>query len=269
MSKIRLAFALVWLTLGGNGLTTIAQDQFTIDRSTIESWVFQRAGDAGSGKRAFEAEINLRMNRLERYTTLSDEQRQQIKLAAQGDIKRFYDQVEEVICKVEKMKLNQGNFNEAYMLTVPLQNLLNEGIFGPTSLFAKVSRSTMSDEQRSQFETAESKRARYRSQAMLRTTVRSIALQIPLTAKQQQQLFDLASTRFEDTSTSPDQLGLAAALHVMNQPEQSLAEFLDAKQLQAFAKLKEQIAIMQEDMGGGMGIMVDPEIIIMEAEIIR
>lgn len=235
----------------------VAQDEFVIDRSTLESWIFQQAGDAGSGKRAMEAEINLRINRLEQYAKLSDIQRQQLKLAAQGDVKRFYDQVEEVICKVEKMKLNQGNFNEAYQLTIPLQTTLRNGIFGPSSLFHKVSRSVISGEQRERYEAAEQNRIKLRGDAFLKATIRKIGQEIPLTAKQHQQLFELASPGFKEPGVEYHYKELYASIYLVNLPEDSLAQILDAEQLRELKKRKEQMDPMMRfliDQG-----LIEPE----------
>lgn len=226
-------------------LTTVAQDEFRIDRSTLESWIFQQAGDAGSGKRAMEAEINLRINRIEQYAELSDTQRRQLRLAAQGDVKRFYDQVEEVICKVEKMKLNQGNFNEAYQLTIPLQSTLRNGIFGPSSLFTKVSRSVISGEQRDRYEAAERNRLRLRGDAFLRAMIRKFGQEIPLTAKQHQQLFELASPGFAEPIVDYHYKELYTSIYVVNLPEDSLAMILDAEQLQELRKRREQMEPMR------------------------
>jgi hypothetical protein len=87
------------------------------------------------------------LDELEQVSRLSEAQRQQLTLAARGDIKRFFDQVEKVRKKFPAARDDQNLVNQLWQEARPLQEQYVRGLFDDQSLFSKTLHKTLTAEQ--------------------------------------------------------------------------------------------------------------------------
>ncbi|MCC9656955.1 hypothetical protein [Rhodopirellula halodulae] len=174
--------------------------QVQIDLRQFDSWMFQSHGrDETQCRKSLLEKIELEFVRIEQSAPLSEEQKEALRLAGRGDVKRFFDRVNEARREFMQMdgKNQQAFVNEAYMLAQPLQQELSEGLFGNDSLLHKVKKGVMTREQTKEMnaqiklEAIEAWKVRVRLFAA--TTGRGLAL----TAKQQERFSDLVIAQIE------------------------------------------------------------------------
>ena len=78
------------------------------------------------------------MEDLERTCGLTPVQKKKLMLAGRGDIKRFFDHVEEIRKKFEKTRNDQNQFgNDLAGHPDPPSPTFQAGVFGDESIFAK------------------------------------------------------------------------------------------------------------------------------------
>ena len=62
----------------------------------VDQWVFNRWGGAAATRDRLEADLALRIDDLDRACAVTAVQMKKLKLAGMGDIKRYYDRVDEL-----------------------------------------------------------------------------------------------------------------------------------------------------------------------------
>ncbi|WP_236618367.1 hypothetical protein [Rhodopirellula europaea] len=166
-----------------------AQNQISL--AQFDSWIFQTAGrDEEQCRRGLQNKIELQFVRIEQSTPLTESQKDCLRLAGQGDIKRFFDRVNQAREKFLRMehKDNNANINEAYQLASPLQQELSQGIFGDGSLMEKATRYVMTDDQTQQILERELEQSRVMMELQGKVFLSTIGRGMALTAKQQREL---------------------------------------------------------------------------------
>jgi hypothetical protein len=100
-------------------------------------------------RRLYEVMVK-RMNALDRICGLSTDQKQKLRLAALGDIKRLFDRLDDQRRKFQAARSHR-DYNDVVRATSTevgvLRALLKSGPFGDQSLFAKVRKAVLSPEQ--------------------------------------------------------------------------------------------------------------------------
>jgi hypothetical protein len=130
----------------------------------VDQWVFGRFGGSGGARTRLDSSLALRLEDLSRTCGITDTQKKKLKLAGRGDIKRFFDRVEEVKRKFQT--LNDPNAN-IWQEIQPLQVEVNAGLFGDDSLYTKTIRNTLTEDQTARYESL----LRQRRTARFRATV--------------------------------------------------------------------------------------------------
>ncbi|MFG0266363.1 MAG: hypothetical protein ACF8AM_14625 [Rhodopirellula sp. JB055] len=240
--------AILFGTLGAvTPARCLAQNQ--IDLNQFDSWIFQRHGrDEARCRSTLKKEIELQFVRIEQSTPLTERQKDALRLAGQGDIKRFFDRVNdarETFLKMESKDDNQ-NINEAYQLASPLQQELTRGLFGEGSLMQKVTRYVMTEEQATELEERQLKQFRAQVEAQSKVFLATVGRGMALTAKQQRRLqehFRNKAQQIQKVLSKDQQPGLQQYVFYIWISELSDEEdisFLDEEQLQVIEKLAER-----------------------------
>lgn len=157
----------------------------------FDQWVFQNQGNAQAGRKRIETMLALQSDEADRVCALSDLQKKKLQLAGRGDIKRFFDRVEEVRKKFQLVKNDQNKFQEIWQEIQPLQTSLSAGLFGDESIFRKTLRKTLTDEQSAQYDKIEQERRTYRYRAKIEFSVAMLDNGLPLNDEQRQRLVAL------------------------------------------------------------------------------
>ncbi|WP_047817420.1 hypothetical protein [Rhodopirellula islandica] len=245
---IGLFAAILLGSLGGMAPTRcVAQNQ--IDLAQFDSWIFQRHGrDEARCRSNLKKEIELQFVRLEQSTPLTERQKDALRLAGQGDIKRFFDRVNDAREKflLMEQKNDNQNINEAYQLASPLQQELSTGIFSNGSLIQKVTRYVMTEDQATELEEIEIKQYRAMLEASSKVFLATLGRGAALTAKQQRQLHELFQKRIQQIQELPSGNNQAVLQHYIlitwlgEITEKEADHILDPEQIQIVEKLAER-----------------------------
>lgn len=157
-----------------------AQGEFNIDESNFDQWVFQGNGNAANGKARLLTRLNLQLAEIDRLCGLTTEQKEKLQLAARGDTKRFFDEVEVVRQKFLAVRNDQNAFGQIWQDIQPLQRRVSIGLHGETSLFHKALRRTLNDEQMDRYQQLLDERRKYRYRASIEVALTSIEQSVPL-----------------------------------------------------------------------------------------
>jgi hypothetical protein len=171
--------------------TPVANTGFMIDESNFDQWIFQGSGTAAAGRARINSHLKLKLDELNRTCDLSELQRKKLALAAQGDMKRFFDQVEALRKKFLAVRNDQNAFNELWQEIHPLQQKQQAGLFNETSMFEKTLRSTLNAEQQQRYQKVTDERRRFRYRASIQTSLVSLSDTVALKDDQHKALAKL------------------------------------------------------------------------------
>jgi hypothetical protein len=108
-----------------------------VNRENFDGWLFEDAGDEAARFRHLEKLLRRRVDAAAREHKLTPPQRAKLQLAGRGDIKRFFDQVEDRRREFETERRVYQNGMAALRRLEPLVQAFRDGPFGDGSLFVK------------------------------------------------------------------------------------------------------------------------------------
>lgn len=153
----------------------------------VERQVFPR-GAAGARER-FDRFLQVYLHELDEACQLSDDQESQLKLAAAGDMDRFFTSLAELRRKAESVKQQDHNvWNKLWQDIHPLRQKVTAGLFDGQSLFHKSISNVLTDEQTKQYEELAEDAQEYDRKAWSVAAVAIISQSIPMRREQQQKL---------------------------------------------------------------------------------
>ena len=238
-------------------MPAVANDS-AITQEQFDSWIFENFDNPEKPLPTLEAQCNLELSRISRTTNLRDDQKEQLRLAGQGDINRFFRRVE--MARQQCRAINErhaasdgsrqqneepfGNanepFEEAYSLALPLQRELRKGLFGSKSLMQKVATNLLDEQQAETLKEDSSRIARLRAERAVRVFVAKLGWHMPLTTVQRTNLTDLL---FQNIKSMPD-AGPFAYYIVMYRfgkiPREQYEAFFDKAQMTTISNMLKQ-----------------------------
>jgi hypothetical protein len=184
----------------------VPQPVFIMNGAQFDQQIF--GGNGGNGNAAvartkLDSLLTLQVEEIERNCEVSAAQKKKLLLAGRGDIKRFFDRVEEVRQQFDKIKNNQNQFPMIWQEMQPLQSTFNAGLFGEESIFAKALKSTLSPEQAARYEKAVRDRQHYRYWARVDLALELLNNSVGFSSEQRQRLVKL----LEEETRPPRKLG--------------------------------------------------------------
>ncbi len=222
----------------------VAKMQLAQVDQQVDGWVFNRFGGAAPARTKLDSALLLRIDDLDRVCGVSESQKQKLRLAGQGDIKRFFDRVADIKRKLAggQTDPNQNIWQEIQ----PLQIELNTGLFGDESLFAKTIKRTLDREQSARYESMLMKRRLVRHRATAEWFVVHVDKALGLTEKQRQQFIDLLVTAVPP----PQKFGQGDYWYFMLQsarvPQDKLKPIFDAPQWRLLSRQINQAQGMEQ-----------------------
>jgi hypothetical protein len=257
---IRLLAAAVIVTIVGSGQAARAQDEeeeeapavqqpgvVVFNEVQFDQWLFGNIGTANAGvaRNKVDTLLTLSVEDLERTCGLKPIQKKKLLVAGRGDIKRYFDHVEEVRKKFNSVKNNQNQLGLMWQDIQVLQTAF-QGIFGEESIFAKALKSTLSPEQVVEHEKVVRDRFLYRYRARAELAIEMLNNNVGFTEAQREGLIKLLT---EETRT-PKRLGqndYYAILYLISTlPEAMVKPLFEDMQ---YRSLKRQV-----DQARGMGM---------------
>jgi hypothetical protein len=117
-----------------------------LEPDNFDRWLFCDDQSEADRHRRLDGLLRSRVDTVTEMHKLTDPQRAKLRLAGRGDIKRFFDQVEDRRPGFEKHRHNFGAGFAALQRLNPLMRGYREGPFGDGSLFAKTLATINSDQ---------------------------------------------------------------------------------------------------------------------------
>jgi hypothetical protein len=209
----------------------------------VDQWVFGRFGGSGGARNKLDSSLKLRIEDLDRSCHISDLQKKKLLLAGRGDVKRFFDKIEEVKRKFQNGQ-NDPNAN-IWQEIQPLQLELNTGLFGDDSIYYKTIRRTLDGDQISGYECLLRERKMVRYKATVEWFVVHLDKALGFSDDQRQRLVEL----LVNESRPPKKFGQGDYWYLMLQtalvPESKLKPVLDAPQWRLLSRQFDQAKRME------------------------
>jgi len=178
---------------------------------------------------------NQRIDEIDQVCTLSDVQKQKLRLAATGDSKYFRDQFERLKQKLSNTEYNP-NDESTFDAFRPLQQRWQAGILGNQSLFQKVLYTTLDKSQLSVFEQKQAEQVKLQYKARITEAVDMLDDQVSLGDAQREELEKLLQATPPPKFFSP-----YVRFYILSQvavlPDEKLRLIFDAKQMEILPKL--------------------------------
>ncbi len=217
------------------------------NEAQFDQWLFGNlgTGNAGVARNKADTLLTLSVDDLERTCGLMPIQKKKLLLAGHGDIKRYFDRVEESRKKFNSVKNNQNQLGLMWQDIQVLQTAF-QGIFDEGSIFAKALKSTLSPEQVVEHEKVVRDRFLYRYQARMDLAMEMLNNNVGFTDEQRERLFKLLA----EETRPPKRLGqneYYAILYVISTlPEAKVKPIFEDVQ---YRSLKRQL-----DQARGLGM---------------
>lgn len=178
-----------------------------MDEAQLDRLIFANLGlgNADVARDRLESHLTLRVEDLDRACRLTPAQQKKLLLAGRGDIKHFFDRVEEVKKKytAEKDVNLQIRFQQIWREIQPMRSIVQSGLFGEGSIYAKAARAMLTPEQAAKYEAVVRDRLLYRYWARVDLTLELLNNEVGFTDDQRQQLLRL----LREETRPPRQLG--------------------------------------------------------------
>jgi hypothetical protein len=209
----------------------------------VDQWIFGRLGGSGGARTKLDSSLKLRIEDLNRSCHISDLQKKKLLLAGRGDVKRFFDKIEEVKRKFQNGQ-NDPNAN-IWQDIQPLQIELNTGLFGDDSIYKKTISKTLDGDQISQYECLQRERRMVRYKATIEWFVVHLDKGLGFTDDQRQRLVEL----LVNESRPPKKFGQGDYWYLMLQsslvPEAKLKPIFDVPQWRLLSRQFDQAKRME------------------------
>jgi hypothetical protein len=215
-----------------------------IDRANFDLRVFGQAFDVDAARKRFETVLQRRVESLANTEQLTEPQKKKLFVAGQGDIKRFFDSVQELRTKLPFFTNDRDSVLEFMREAKRLARTYRSDLFSRGSIFAKTLSRTLTDEQSTRLKKKVSERRQRQFRAALSWVAGTLELTLQMTANQRRRLEKvlIEETRAPETFGSYDYYGLI--FQAAKIPEAKLKPIFDDDQWQALAQQFQKVKSM-------------------------
>ena len=211
-----------------------------IGEANFDQWVFQGRGNADSARQRIQSALKLQVDELHRICDLSEEQKKKLALAAQGDTKRFFDEIEVVREKFRAVQNDANGFNAIWQDIQPLQRKMSGGLFDRSSFFAKTLRTTLTAEQAARYDAHQEERRQYRYRAMVEVGITALENTVPLKHGQHSALVKMLLEKTEPPGAFGQYDNYVIMHRLATLPEQEIKALLDERQYELLERQIDQ-----------------------------
>jgi hypothetical protein len=141
-------------------------------------------------RRRFDAVLALRIGDVDRAVGLTEQEKEKLRVAGRGDIKRFFDEMDETLERASSINDNRARAQELSVKAQALRQALGADPFGDQSLFARVLCKTLEEGRLVQYRRALSDRRSFQTEAAFSAVVATLGNDLGLSSQQQSQLVD-------------------------------------------------------------------------------
>lgn len=216
------------------------QAQFAAQsRDILARYLFDGVGEA-TFRRRLERSTQVRIARIAEVVGLDEAQRAKLDLANQGDLCRFYRELDQVREKVKGLDpQNNNDLQAAWVHIMPLRARLNEGIIDKNSLSERILQNLLNDDQQTRYQQFRRERQIAQYRAIVRICISELEQSVPLTEKQRSGLIKLLDERMLSKNEFTDRQMKAYYGYTLlaGLPSDRLSELLDVQQRATLHKL--------------------------------
>ncbi|MEY4565707.1 MAG: hypothetical protein RLY14_677 [Planctomycetota bacterium] len=223
----------------------------------FDSWALQGKSERELRK-SCENQAELFIDNLKQTVQLTEPQANKIRLAAQGDIHRFFIKVAEARYKTRNMQPNNQQVNEISRIIAPIQQVVQKGLLNEESLFESTVNQVLDDQQLELWKAAKEKHIESLYRAILQLQLVQLENHMPLLAKQREKLIDLTLTRLKGKRVDMQYRFYLIEYAMYGIPKDTLNSFLDEPQVVFFQKRGAQ-AMGWKSMLESAGVKWDDE----------
>ncbi len=208
----------------------------------VQSWLFNGRTETVV-RQGLQNQAEQRLTLMKDTCHLSEEQYAKLKLAAAGDVNRFFHEVAQVRKATAGVdQQNQNAIQEAWLVVSPLSVRLQAGIYDEKSLFVKVMSSTLDETQVMEYKRVLREQIDRRHHAMVLAVVSTLEENIPLVGEQREKLIALLDAQ---NIKEVKQQGMEAYIgyaKLGKVPDEELEKLFDKDQLKALKAVRERYA---------------------------
>jgi hypothetical protein len=224
----------------------VQQPVWVMSDPQFDQWVFGAGGgNAAAAHSRLESLLRLQVEDLARACKLSDDQKSKLRLAGRGDIKRYFDQVEQARRKYRNKQYNQNEIGQVFQEIQPLQAPLRTGVFGDDSIYRKVVRKVMTPEQVADYENSQRELRAFRYRARIELVVATLGRSVGMSAEQRRRFAKVLN----DETRAPREFGQndyqVALLQAAKVSEEKLKPIFDEAQWRVLGKHFEQVRALE------------------------
>ena len=208
----------------------------------IQSWLFNGRTETVV-RQSLRNQAEQKLSLMKDVCHLSDDQHAKLKLAAAGDVNRFFQevaQVRKVTAGVNQQ--DQNAIQEAWNVVSPLSARLHAGIYDEKSLFVKVMTNTLDEAQLKEYQRVLQEQIDRRHHAMVMAVVSKLEESLPLVGDQRDKLIALLDAQ---TIKEVKQQGMEAYIgyaKLGKVPDEELEKLFDKDQLKALKAVRDRYA---------------------------
>lgn len=231
-----------------NQLRAVQAAQIQAHRDILAMYVFNGVDEA-TFKKQLDDQAKVVVDRIVKITGIDESRRQKLMLAATGDLRRFYRELETVRMQTKDLDTqNQEQMQKAMQMVMPIRQRVSAGILNEASLFEKLLEAVLTEDQRAAYDEYLRKRERALCTAVLHATIADMEKSLPLTVEQRTKLLDLLEANPFPKKVQGRSLYNVGWLLLARLDDAEVAKILDAQQQQAFRQLTKQF----ENQAGGL-----------------
>lgn len=205
----------------------------------FEQWVFGGKNPA-QVEQMLMSRLTVLLNSVERACELSEAQRKKLELAARGDVRKVFRQVDQVREKFGEVGNDQQKLQEIMQEIQPIQTKINSSFFDDNSLLHKVLKGTLDQEQSRKYEQEELKRRKFQYEAKIELTLAMLESGVPLREQQRQRFVKLLLDETEPPRKFGQQAYYAVLYLASTLEEEKLKPIFDDAQWRAVKQLFSQ-----------------------------
>jgi hypothetical protein len=231
-----------------------------LNDNIIDQWLFNGINNANIGSRSrLESLLKLQVADVGRTCGTTEAQQKKLDLAGRGDIKRFFDSIEEVKRKHTPLKNDPVVIQQVYQEIQPLRVQASSGPFGAGSLFSKTLRKILSEEQAARYAAAIRERKLFRHRARIGLTVDQFNKTLGLSAAQREQFTKLLVERTRPSKILGPYDAQVLMLQIAKLPGDQIRPIFDDAQWRLLSQYLEQSKSMEVFLNQN-GYVPDPDL---------
>jgi hypothetical protein len=230
-----------------------------LNDNIIDQWLFNGVNNVNNSSRSrFESLLKLQVADVGRTCGASEAQQKKLELAGRGDIKRFFDSIEEVKRKHTPLKNDAVVINQVNQEIQPLRLSVSSGPFGESSLFAKTLRKILTEEQAARYAAEVRERKLFRHRAKIDLLIKQIDHALGLSAAQRERFSELLVEQTRPARIAGPYDTQVLMLQVAKLPESQLKPILDDAQRRTLSQILDQVKLMEVFLDRN-GYVPDPD----------